>query len=71
MLRDAGVAAINYVEQLSFILFLKMCDEKQKNALIPMQIFPPKLKISWDYLVSLSGDDLESEYQRILRSLGT
>ncbi len=71
VLRDAGVAAIDYVEQLSFILFLKMCDEKQKNALIPMQIFPPHLKISWDYLVSLSGDDLESEYQRILRSLGT
>lgn len=70
VLRDSGVAAIDYVEQLSFILFLKMCDEWQKNALVPEEIFPPELNISWDHLASLSGDALENEYQRILRELG-
>lgn len=70
VLRDAGVAAIDYVEQLSFLLFLKMADEREKNPLKPQQVFPLALNVSWDHLASLSGDELEIEYQRLLRELG-
>lgn len=70
VLRDAGVAAIDYVEQLSFLLFLKMVDEREKNPIKPQKVFPPELNVSWDRLAALSGDDLEIEYQRILRELG-
>lgn len=70
VLRDAGVAAIEYVEQLSFLLFLKMVDEREKNPLKPIRVFPTELNVSWDRLASLSGDELEIEYQRVLRELG-
>lgn len=70
VLRDAGVASIDYVEQLSFLLFLKMADEREKNPLKPQKVFPPDANVSWDRLASLSGDELEIEYQRLLRELG-
>ena len=35
VLRDAEVSAIDYVEQLSFLLFLKMADERQNNPFNP------------------------------------
>ncbi|MDJ0355805.1 class I SAM-dependent DNA methyltransferase [Paenarthrobacter sp. PH39-S1] len=70
VLRDAGVAAIEYVEQLSFLLFLKMADEREKNPFNPKKVFPLKLDVSWDRLADLSGDALEVEYQRVLRELG-
>ncbi|MBT2536284.1 class I SAM-dependent DNA methyltransferase [Arthrobacter sp. ISL-69] len=70
VLRDAGVGSIDYVEQLSFLLFLKMVDEREKNPLKPQRVFPTELDVSWDRLASLSGDTLEVEYQRLLRELG-
>ncbi|WP_404315532.1 N-6 DNA methylase [Prescottella equi] len=70
VLRDAGVSAIDYVEQLSFLLFLKMADERQKNPFNPVQILPGHLDISWDKLAKLDGTLLEEEYRRILSELG-
>ncbi len=70
VLRDAGVSAIDYVEQLSLLLFLKMADERQKNFINQEQIFPERLDISWDRLTSLKGVELEVEYRRILSELG-
>jgi type I restriction enzyme M protein len=70
VLRDAGVSAIDYVEQLSFLLFLKMADERQQNFLNPVQILPAGLDISWDRLAQLDGIALEEEYRRILSELG-
>ena len=55
VLRDAGVSAIDYVEQLSFLLFLKMADERQQNFVNPVQILPAGLDISWDRLADLDG----------------
>src|SRR5690606_32212978 len=70
VLRDAGVSAIDYVEQLSFLLFLKMADERQQNFMNPVQILPPDLDISWSRLTELEGVPLEEEYRRILSELG-
>jgi type I restriction enzyme M protein len=70
VLRDAGVSAIDYVEQLSFLLFLKMADERQQNIINPVQILPKPLDISWDKLAKLDGVPLEVEYRRILSELG-
>lgn len=70
VLRDAGVSSIDYVEQLSFLLFLKMADERQRNPLRPQQVLPPHLDISWSRLERLDGDALEREYRHILAELG-
>ena len=69
MLRDAGVSNIDYVEQLSYLLFLKMADERQKG-LRREQILPAGLDISWGRLTELDGSALEGEYRRILAELG-
>ncbi|ODR20386.1 type I restriction-modification system subunit M [Mycolicibacterium porcinum] len=68
VLRDAGVSNIDYVEQLSYLLFLKMADERQKG-LRREQILPTELDISWDRLAGLNGLELEVEYRRILDEL--
>lgn len=68
VLRDAGVSNIDYVEQLSYLLFLKMADERQKG-LRNEKIIPEALDISWDRLVALNGLDLEVEYRRVLDEL--
>jgi len=60
---------IDYVEQLSYLLFLKMADERQKG-LRREQILPAGLDISWDRLTELDGSALEDEYRRILSELG-
>ena len=69
VLRDAGVSNIDYVEQLSFLLFLKMADERQKG-LRREQNLPVRLGISWDRLTELDGSALEEEYRRVLTELG-
>ncbi|MED5801134.1 class I SAM-dependent DNA methyltransferase [Gordonia sp. Z-3] len=69
VLRDAGVSNIDYVEQLSYLLFLKMADERQKG-IRRERIIPAALDVSWDRLTELSGTDLEFEYRRVLTELG-
>ncbi|MFB9890593.1 N-6 DNA methylase [Planobispora takensis] len=66
VLRDAGVSAIDYVEQLTYLLFLKMADERAKlpAALGGERILPEG--ISWDALKRLSGDRLENTYRHFL-----
>ena len=68
ILRDDGLSYGDYVEQLTFLLFLKMADEQSK---------PPFKKASpipkgdgWDVLVTLDGDDLEIHYRHTLEKLG-
>jgi len=71
VLRDAGVSSIDYVEQLSFLLFLKMADEQENdNPLRSTPVLPEHINISWKHLASLDGDKLENEYRRILTELG-
>ncbi len=67
VLRDDGVSTIDYVEQLTFLLFLKMADERANRPLRPEQIVPEEL--SWQTLLDADGDALEVQYRHILEGL--
>lgn len=60
-LRHDGIGYSHYVEQLTYLLFLKMAGERD--------IALPK-KTDWAYLRSLSGTDLLDAYVEALRLLG-
>ena len=74
VLRDDGVSYGDYVEQLTYLLFLKMADEQTKppfNKLSPTvgrQAIPKGL--DWQSLLEKDGDALEVHYRHILESLG-
>ena len=68
VLRDDGVGVIEYTEQLTFLLFLKMAHERATRRLQPQQIVPEDF--SWQKLLDAQGDQLEFEYTRILNGLG-
>ncbi len=68
ILRDDGLSYGDYVEQLTFLLFLKMADEQSR---------PPWSKPSplpngsdWPSLLARDGDELEIHYRRVLETLG-
>lgn len=66
VLRDDGLSYGDYVEQLTYLLFLKMDSERRKigdPSTIPDEY-------SWASLVNLDGGDLESHYRKILQELG-
>ena len=68
ILRDDGLSYGDYVEQLTFLLFLKMADEQSRpphNKLSPV----PK-GLGWDALIKLDGDELETHYRHALSELG-
>jgi type I restriction enzyme M protein len=68
VLRDDGVGTIEYTEQLTYLLFLKMAHERETRLLNPEQIVPSGC--SWQVLLDTDGDNLEVEYRRILGQLG-
>ncbi|MGB8168107.1 MAG: type I restriction-modification system subunit M N-terminal domain-containing protein, partial [Chthoniobacteraceae bacterium] len=68
ILRDDGLSYGDYVEQLTFLLFLKMAEEQAK---------PPFNKVSsvptgydWPSLLAKDGDELETHYRHVLETLG-
>ncbi|MBK7292256.1 MAG: SAM-dependent DNA methyltransferase [Holophagaceae bacterium] len=68
ILRDDGLSYGDYVEQLTFLLFLKMADEQTKppfNKPSPI----PKGK-DWPALLAKDGDALEIHYRHTLEDLG-
>src|SRR5690349_24626735 len=68
-LRDDGVGFGDYLEQLTYLLFLKMADEYSKppyNRQMPI----PK-QYNWESLTGKSGDELETHYSKLLRELGS
>ena len=68
-LRDDGVGYGDYLEQLTYLLFLKMADEYTKppyNRIMPI----PKA-YNWESLVDLRGGELENHYNTLLRELST
>src|SRR5512136_1631823 len=67
VLRDDGVSYGDYVEQLTYLLFLKMADE-QVRELGKQSAIPQDL--SWASLLRLDGDALEAQYLKILKDLG-
>jgi type I restriction enzyme M protein len=82
VLRDDGVGYGDYVEQITYLIFLKMADERL--ALTPhlsQRPHPSPLpkgegvkgvpeEYSWARLVKLDGDDLELQYRHTLENLG-
>ena len=65
VLRDDGVSTIEYVEQLTYLLFLKMADERLKAGL--GEVVPHGL--DWQSLLDRDGDELEVHYRHILEAL--
>lgn len=66
VLRDQGISYGDYVEQITFLLFLKM-DQERSEFLNESSIIPAKWR--WDKLACLSGDELELQYRRTLEAL--
>jgi type I restriction enzyme M protein len=60
-LRDDGVGYGDYLEQLTYLLFLKMADEFSKPPI-------PK-EYNWESLTTKRGAELESHYTTTLREL--
>lgn len=68
VLRDDGVSTIEYTEQLTYLLFLKMAHERENRLLKPERIVPPEF--SWQRLLDADGDELETTYRHVLEQLG-
>ena len=73
ILRDAGLSYGDYLEQLTYLIFLKMMDERSRPpyTLLP-EYQPPPIPdgFGWPDLLSRDGDELESHYRRTLETLG-
>ncbi len=65
VLAAAGVGFTDYITQLTYILFLKMDEEKEELGL--KSTVPDGYK--WKDLVSFNGTDLVEKYEEILREL--
>ena len=66
-LRDDGIGKSDYLEQLTYLLFVKMADEYSKPP-YNRKIGIPK-NCGWDSLRSKSGDELFKHYDYILKTL--
>jgi type I restriction enzyme M protein len=67
VLRDDGVSTIEYTEQLTYLLFLKMAHERAIRTIKPEQIVPETC--SWQRLLDADGDELELTYKHMLEEL--
>jgi len=68
VLRDDGLSYGDYVEQLTFLLFLKMAHER---TLPPWnQPSPIPAGLDWPALLAKDGDALEGQYRKTLEQLG-
>src|SRR5271163_317252 len=68
ILRDDGLSYGDYVEQLTFLLFLKMDDERTKPPYSKKSDIPNNL--NWQSLLKEDGAELEVHYNKILMTLG-
>ncbi|SMO37274.1 HsdM family class I SAM-dependent methyltransferase [Propioniciclava tarda] len=67
VLRDDGVGVLEYTEQLTYLLFLKMAHERATRSLAPERILPAQY--DWQRLVDASGIELERRYTEMLVGL--
>jgi type I restriction enzyme M protein len=58
----------DYVEQLTYLLFLKMADERTKAPHNEISAVPAEF--SWPSLVKRDGDELFDHYRHVLEKLG-
>ncbi len=68
-LRDVGVGYGDYLEQLTYLLFLKMADEYSKPPYNRQLNIPADY--NWESLTGVKGAELELHYSTLLRELST
>jgi type I restriction enzyme M protein len=68
VLRDDGLSYGDYLEQLTYLLFLKMADEQTRPPFSRPAIVPTDL--DWQSLMAVDGDELEVHYRHVLTELG-
>jgi type I restriction enzyme M protein len=66
-LRDDGVGYGDYLEQLTYLLFLKMADEYSKPPYKRPSGIP--VEYNWDSLTTKRGAELELHYLKVLQEL--
>ena len=67
VLRDDGISYGDYVEQLTYLIFLKMADERTKPPFNQVARIPKGL--DWQSLLQKDGDELEVHYRHLLEDL--
>ena len=67
-LRDDGVSYGDYLEQLTYLIFLKMSDEYAKSPYKRETGIPAGY--GWSDMNTLKGAELEEKYKSILETLG-
>src|SRR5262249_36347208 len=68
VLRDDGMSYGDYVEQLTYLLFLKMADERARPPYNQASLVPNDY--AWPRLLALDGDALFDHYRHTLEKLG-
>jgi type I restriction enzyme M protein len=68
VLRDDGLSYGDYVEQLTYLLFLKMADEQTQPPFNREPVVPYGL--DWQSLLDRDGEELEAHYIKLLNDLG-
>lgn len=68
LLKDDGLSYGDYVEQLTYLLFLKMVDEQTKPPFNRPSPIPEEF--SWPRLLEREGVPLEEQYRKTLEGLG-
>ena len=72
VLRDDGLSYMAYTEQITFLLFLKMADQRTKLPGKHPNIIPPGKngkRYDWQALLAEEGEDLEKQYRLTLEHL--
>lgn len=67
ILRDDGLSYPDYVEQLTYLLFLKMAQEQHDTYRSKRPIVPPTY--GWKTLMARTGKDLHRHYSSVLNHL--
>ena len=68
VLRDDGMSYGDYVEQLTYLLFLKMADERTRPPYGEPSVIPESY--NWPSLLQRDGDALFDHYRHVLEQLG-
>ena len=67
VLQNAGLSCVEYVEQLTMLLYLKMADQLTEEPYNQKPIVPPEL--GWKPLLKLDGAALEKQYSKSIEKL--
>src|SRR3954470_21319009 len=62
ILRDDGLSYPDYVEQLTYLLFLKMADERGRGEVVPREY-------GWTTFAGKDAESLHGHYTKVLKHL--